>query len=255
MIRELFEKISGANDPVRLGENLRNAAAQGDLPRVQRYLRMGAQVDAADSAGLTALYAAAARGHASVVQCLIEAKADLNAGKPADREGTPLTQAVAAGHADVAMMLARAGADLSLTGYEWRTPLHEAIWRGYPDLADKLLDIGSPVNTVNREGNSVLNEALNKGEELLAIKLVRAGADWTAKDRWGAPAEDRAVAQQLKDLRAAIEDEKSRPAREAEAARLAAEAFVQEIAQAAVLQNDTAVLPVLQVRRRPAVTI
>ncbi len=251
MLKELFEKISGTNDPVRLGENLRNAAAQGDLPRVQRYLRLGADVDAADSAGLSALYVAAARGHASVVACLIEAKANLNAGKPGDREGTPLIQAVVAGHADVAMMLARAGADLSLTGYELRTPLHEAIWRGHADLADKLLDIGSPVNTENREGNSPLNEALNKGEEALAIKLVRAGADWTAKDRWGAPAEDRAVAQQLKNLRAAIEDEKNRPAREAEAARLAAEAFVQEIAQAAVLQNDTAVLPVLQVRRRP----
>ena len=252
MIKELFEKISGAHDPAKLGENLRNAAAQGDLPRVQRYLRLGADVNAADSFGLTALYAAAVRGHASVVQCLIDAKADLNAGKPGDREGTPLTQAVVGGHADVAMMLAQAGADVSLTGYELRTPMHEAIWRGHPDLADKLLDIGSPVNTVNREGNSPLNEALNKGEEALAIKLVQAGADWTAKDRWGAPAEDRAIAQQMKNLSAAIEDEKNRPAREAEAARLAAEAFVREIAQAAVLQNDTAVLPVLQVRRRSA---
>ncbi len=254
MIRELFEKISGAHHPERLGENLRRAAAQGDLPRVQRYLRLGADVEAANNLGLTALYAAAARGHASVVTCLIEAKANLNVGKSGDREATPLIRAIAGGHLQVAELLAQAGADLSLTNYELRTPMHEAIWRGYPDLAAKLLDMGSPVNTMNREGNSPLNEALNKGEEALAIKLVRAGADWTAKDRWGAPAEDRAIAQQMKDLCAAIEDEKNRPAREAEAARLASEAFVQEISEAAVLQNDTAVLPVLQVRRRPAAT-
>jgi len=95
-----------------------------------------------------------------------------------------------------------------------------------------------------------LHEAITNNNETIAIALVRAGADVTSKDRWGAPAEDRAVAKEMKALSAAIRDEKERPAREAAAALAAAEALAAALAQADTLQSDTALLPPLQVRRR-----
>lgn len=247
MLKNVFQKWS-AQTPEQQAESLCRAAARGNLGRVERYLTHGLCADAPDAGGMTALYAAAKAGRTGIADYLIEAGADVNAGRPGDREGTPLLQAVIGGHEDMVALLVEAGADLSLTGYERRTPLHEAIYRGHTHIALRLLAAHADVNTEDRQGNSPLNEAINREDEDLACKLVAAGADWTAKDRFGAPAEGRARVQGMDALTAAIEHEKHRPAREAAAAL----SFAEEVAQAGVLQNDTAVLPALQIRRRGA---
>jgi hypothetical protein len=57
---------------------LSRAAAQGQLPRLQHLLRLGADVDFADDAGFTALHHAVSSGFEDCVQELIEKGADVN---------------------------------------------------------------------------------------------------------------------------------------------------------------------------------
>jgi ankyrin repeat protein len=77
-------------------------------------LRAGADVDARDRYGQTALMLAAHRGHREIVQALAEAGADLNVA--AKYNLTALMLAIVAGHAAAARTLARAGADLTVRG-------------------------------------------------------------------------------------------------------------------------------------------
>jgi ankyrin repeat protein len=58
---------------------LLRAAAQGQLPRVQHLLRLGADVDFADDSGFTALHHAVSSGFEDCVQELIGKGADINA--------------------------------------------------------------------------------------------------------------------------------------------------------------------------------
>jgi hypothetical protein len=57
---------------------LLRAAAQGQLPRVQHLLRLGADVDFADDNGFTALHHAVSSGFENCVQELIDKGADIN---------------------------------------------------------------------------------------------------------------------------------------------------------------------------------
>lgn len=90
------------------------AVRRGDLPVVLELLRAGADVDARDRHGQTALMVAAHRGHREVVEALASGGADLNVA--AKYNLTALMLAIVAGHVAVARTLARAGADLSVRG-------------------------------------------------------------------------------------------------------------------------------------------
>jgi uncharacterized protein len=90
------------------------AVQRGDLAAVLELLRAGADVDARDRHGQTAVMLAAHRGHRDVVEALVAAGADLNV--VAKYSLTALMLAVVAGHPAVARTLTRAGADLGVRG-------------------------------------------------------------------------------------------------------------------------------------------
>ena len=90
------------------------AVTGGDAEAVRRMLAAGADVNARDRYGQTALMLAAHRGALAVVEALIQAGADLDA--TATYNLSALMLAVVAGHAPVALALARAGADRTIRG-------------------------------------------------------------------------------------------------------------------------------------------
>jgi hypothetical protein len=97
---------SGA--PASPGNGLLAAAARGDLAGTRNSLAGGADVNARDGAGRTALLLATHGGHAEVVTLLLAAGADPNL---ADARGLrPLAAAEAGGHADIAAALRANGA-------------------------------------------------------------------------------------------------------------------------------------------------
>jgi ankyrin repeat protein len=90
------------------------AVRGGDVEAVHRLLRAGADVDARDRYGQTAVMLAAHHGHRELVELLVEARADLNVA--AKYNLTALMLAIVAGHAAVAGVLIRGGADLDVRG-------------------------------------------------------------------------------------------------------------------------------------------
>ena len=90
------------------------AVRSGDVEAVRQLLRSGADVNARDRYGQTALMLAAHHGHLEMVEALVGSGADLNV--TAKYNLSALMLAVVAGHAEIARVLARAGADLGPRG-------------------------------------------------------------------------------------------------------------------------------------------
>jgi len=101
----------------------KDASKRGDVQVVLDLLESGADVNACDRYGQTALMLAALAGHGGVVEILIAHQAKLNS--TAKFGLSALMLATIAGHTEVAVLLAKAGADLSLRG------------SGAPGFADK----------------------------------------------------------------------------------------------------------------------
>jgi hypothetical protein len=86
----------------------------GDVETVRAMLANGADVDARDRHGQTALMIAAHHGHRDLVQTLVDAGAALNT--TAKYHLTALMLAIIGGHALIARALIDAGADLDVRG-------------------------------------------------------------------------------------------------------------------------------------------
>ena len=117
------------------------AVIRGDVETVRELLRAGADINARDRHGQTALMLAAHRGYYEMVEMLIGGGADLNV--TAKFSLSALMLAITAGHADVARALARAGADLRLRGsgapgFAGKTAHDLAVGRSMVDLYGEL---------------------------------------------------------------------------------------------------------------------
>ena len=89
------------------GEDFVTAAANGDTATVQALLDAGADVNAKNNEGVTALMWAAGVGGTDAVQVLLDAGADVNA---KHKSGTALVWAQKKGHTEVVEILKKAGA-------------------------------------------------------------------------------------------------------------------------------------------------
>ncbi|KAK8081363.1 hypothetical protein PG996_000144 [Apiospora saccharicola] len=106
---------------------------RGCYTRVARFLiDQGAQINAPDMTGQTALHIAAANGHIAFAQFLIEQTANINT---TDRMGwTPLRWALEFDHFSLAEVLIEAGADVSAATNGGLSPLDYALNRRQYDL-------------------------------------------------------------------------------------------------------------------------
>lgn len=137
------------------------AASRGDLARVESLLATGAELDAQDAFGQTALNYAAGAGHAHIVGALVMAGADVSL---RNRAGlTSLEIAIARGHTAAAQMLRQArlcaaardgdltllaqmldeGADINAQLADGWTPLMIAAYHDHPDAVRLLLARGA----------------------------------------------------------------------------------------------------------------
>jgi uncharacterized protein len=155
-----------------------DAARSGDHDAVRSLLQKGADVNAAQNDGMTALHWAAQRGDVEMAEMLIYAGARPDA---VTRIGqyTPLHVAAREGHAGVARVLLDNGANVEAkTTNSGVTALHLAAASGNVDLMSLLLDHKADVNAREAEWNQtplIFAASLNRVD---AIKLLlKRGAD------------------------------------------------------------------------------
>ena len=153
------------------------------LEEIKSLLKKGADLEAKDGDGETALLMAARRGHIEVVKYLVENGADLEA---KDKDGdTALVGAAIWGKLDVVKCLAECGADLEAKDKDGRTALIKAANLVQFDVVKCLAECGADLDVKDEDGRTALMIATCWGE-LDGVKcLAECGADLEAKDKDG----------------------------------------------------------------------
>ena len=155
-----------------------DAAQRGDLGAVRNLLRDGADVNAPQGDGMTALHWAAERGDGPLCEVLLYAGARVDAGTRIGHY-TPLHLAARAAHAAVAGMLIEAGSDPgAATTNSGATPLHLAAASGDPRVIEVLAAAGADVNAREAAwGQTPLIFAAAANRVAAVEALLAAGAD------------------------------------------------------------------------------
>jgi ankyrin repeat protein len=162
---------------------LADAAEKANWPRVRALLKAGADADAAQTDGMTALHWAAYHDEPEAAKLLIDAG---TRAKAENRYGvTPLTLACTNGSDKLVRLLLAAGADPNVTLRGGETALMTAARTGRPGPVKALLDAGAKADAADRKWQTALMWAAADGHAAVIELLVKAGADPRARLKSG----------------------------------------------------------------------
>ncbi|MCC7178347.1 MAG: ankyrin repeat domain-containing protein [Acidobacteria bacterium] len=154
-----------------------DAAQGGDRETVRALLKQGADVNAAQGDGTTALHWAAMKGDAEMVQMLVTAGANLRA---TTRLGSynPLYLAARGGHSAAVATLIAAGADVNAGSATGATPLMLAAASGDARTVTMLLEGGAAIDAKDTaKGETALMYAAAYNRAEVVKLLLQRGAD------------------------------------------------------------------------------
>ena len=155
------------------------AASKGDTAAVERLLKSGADVNAQQADGATALQWAAYRGDVKLTERLLKAGAKPGLGN--HNGATPMWLAASHGDAAVIQVLLKGGADANEQLPLGRRPLMLAARSGSVEAVRALIDRGADVNAVESErGTSALMQAADQGHADVLRELIKRGANVAA---------------------------------------------------------------------------
>ena len=170
-----------------------DAGKKTKCPRCETFLRIPGAPAKAQVPGSTALHEAAEKGDAGAAEKLLTVGADVNA---RNREGR--TALHLAANVRVAMLLLEKGADVKAKSNNGETPLHVAASWGRRDVGETLVEAGADLNSQTNAGKTPLHNAAMAAHADMVEFLVQEGANmkvkasdgWTALDvaKWGVSA-------------------------------------------------------------------
>ena len=230
-----------AREAVLEGTALQASAAVGNAAIVQTLLDKGADIEAKDYRGNTALYSALRHkkvdvirvlldrdanvlntsdlgaalyswtrfGQEGIVEKLLNHGADIEAITTLSSRYTALHVASYNGHEVIARLLLAKGADSGATNHRGQTALHLASIAGHITVIRILLEGGLDIEAKEFRGQTALHLASENGQEALVRLLLEHGADTGAMNKAGHTALDQANTFLLRALRAP-EDQRSR---------------------------------------------
>ena len=150
------------------------AVSYGKTDTVKALLEAGADVNATDTRGATALRLASLYGHTETVKALVAAGAVVNA---KDNSGeTALMAAITYGHTEIVKALLEAGADVNATNARGATALMFASDEGNTEIVKALLEAGADVNMEDNRGGTALKSAKRSKHKAIVQLLEEAGA-------------------------------------------------------------------------------
>lgn len=157
---------------------LADAAQRGDIEQVRDLLKNGAEVNATQGDGMSALHWAADRGDVELTRLLTYAGANLEAGTRIGQY-TPLHVAAARGNAGVIDVLLAAGSNVdAVTTNSGAMPIHIAAGAGNTDAVRALLAAGADPNIRETAwGQTPLTFAAAANRVEIVRMLLDAGAD------------------------------------------------------------------------------
>lgn len=159
-----------------LPSELRVAATEGDLNRVQELLSRGVDVNRPlGSKSNSVLNRAIEGGNAAVVAAVLDAGADPNA--ISETGMTPLFFATFFGNPAIVQLLIKHGARTDVVEERHRnTALLTAVRKGHVEAVDALIKAGADPNQGREWGDAPLCRARSAGRSDIALILEQAGA-------------------------------------------------------------------------------
>lgn len=172
----------GAEVDARQGDGataLHWAAYRNDAETTAALLRAGADPQAANDYGVTPLALAARNGNAEIIAQLLAAGVDPDDPRQAVNAGeTPLLLAARAGSADAVRVLAEAGADIDAREtWNGQSALMWAGAEGHAAVVETLIALGADIRARSNSGATPLLFAVRKGTVDAVEALLAAGAD------------------------------------------------------------------------------
>lgn len=156
------------------------AAARSRTALVKLAVARGAELNAKDEYGRTALMHCINSRNIDAVALLINSGADINL---CDNSGAgALIYAVNNWFYDIARLLLEAGADHTIKDNRRKTAMDYAVDKNYNTIIEMLIDAGADVNARTYDGSTLLTWSVCCKNTALARYLIYKGADINARD-------------------------------------------------------------------------
>ena len=168
----------GANVDARQADGMSAliwAAYHADADTVRQLIDAGADVEAANRYGVSALSVACTNGSGAIVEQLLDAGADPNTTR--DGGETVLMTASRTGKLDAVPALIKAGADVDAKEHRGQTALMWAAAEGHADVVEVLIKAGAEYRVPLRSGFTPLCFAARNGHVDVVRRLIEAGVD------------------------------------------------------------------------------